>query len=83
MLAKDVAGDDLGALCLRNVGSTLRQDGVAIVSLAVLGEEADESLWLVSERNLTTSLYGLCTHTENEVMITALCLVGKGNRFIA
>ena len=44
MLPKDIAGDDAGLLSLADVRFTQRQDGIAVVRPAVLGQEADESL---------------------------------------
>lgn len=44
MLAVDVASQDTSLSRLREIGNTTRQDGIAIVDFAVLGQEADEAL---------------------------------------
>jgi hypothetical protein len=44
MLAKDVAGQDARLLGLCNVRHAAGQNGIAIVYLAILGEETDKTL---------------------------------------
>lgn len=45
VLAKDVARQDARLLGLGNVRHAARQNGIAVVYLAVPGEEADEALF--------------------------------------
>ena len=47
MLAEDVALDDPRLGRFRNVAHSGREDGIAVVGPAVLGEEADEALLVV------------------------------------
>lgn len=44
MLAEDVSFDDVGLGCERDVCCASREDGVAVVGLAVFGLETDEAL---------------------------------------
>lgn len=44
MLSEDIPGHDARLLGLGDVGYALRQNRIAIVDLAISGEEADESL---------------------------------------
>lgn len=48
VLAEDVAGDDPGLLCLPDVRDAPGQDGVAVVGAAVLCQEADQALPVMS-----------------------------------
>jgi hypothetical protein len=41
VLSEDAAGDDTSLLGLANVGLTRRQDGIAVIRAAILGQEAD------------------------------------------
>ena len=66
MLAEDVAFNDLsfGGLC--EVRHAFGQDRVAVVGLAILGEEADEALWFVRRLLDCVWMLGL---TENAGML--------------
>ena len=44
VLAEEVAGDDLGLLCLANVRNATGEDGITIVYTAILRQEANQSL---------------------------------------
>lgn len=44
ILAKDIALDDTCSLSFGNVTHSLRQDGIAVICAAILGQEADETL---------------------------------------
>lgn len=44
VFAKDVASDDACLLGFGNVADSVAEDGIAVVGLAVLGQEADEPL---------------------------------------
>lgn len=46
ILAKDVALDDTGLLCLDDIADTLWEYSIAVIGTAVSGEEADEALSL-------------------------------------
>lgn len=48
MVAEDVALDDVGGGRFGDVGDAGWEDGVAIVDVAVFGQEADETLDCVS-----------------------------------
>lgn len=47
VLAEDVALDDTGLACFADISDTSGQDGIAVVSAAVPGQEADEALQAV------------------------------------
>jgi hypothetical protein len=42
--AEDIAGDDAGLSCFGDVGDAGWEEGVAVVDVAVFGEEADKTL---------------------------------------
>ena len=44
MLSEDIAFDHTSLLCLCDIGHAVREDGIAIISTTVAGEEADQSL---------------------------------------
>lgn len=50
VLSKDVPSDDARLLGLADVGLARRQDGIAVICAAILGQEADQSLREVSVR---------------------------------
>lgn len=47
VLAEDITRNNASRLCLGDVAHALTEDGIAVVSLAVFGQEADEALWSV------------------------------------
>jgi len=48
MLPKDIALDYPGSCRFRDVRDTRWEDGIAIVNVAILGQKADKTLYLVS-----------------------------------
>lgn len=48
VFAEDITSDNPGLLCFANIRGTPRQDGISVVGPAVLREEADQALPLMS-----------------------------------
>jgi hypothetical protein len=50
VLPKYVAGDDASSFCLGNIRDAFWENSIAIVSAAISGEEANQTLFKAGER---------------------------------